>query len=116
MFFPATIPLELGLRSSLLPLTGELCTPLSAMSMLLLLCLALSTFLSLNRSCSKLPDTPLAVRSWTRCGRWAVELLLELGVILVLLLALDSGRGRARARLDPMPSSMFCMWTVDCGR
>jgi hypothetical protein len=68
----------------------------------LLLSLALSTFLSLNLSCSKLapPEGALAVKSCDRAGRCAAEPLLEAGVILVLLLVLDSGRrGGRRVRV-----------------
>ena len=68
------------------------------------LCLALSTFLSLNLSCSKLapPDANLAPWFWfVRGGRCAELLLLEVGVILVCVEALDSGRGEGRDLLDP---------------
>jgi hypothetical protein len=63
------------------------------MSILRLLAIRLSPFLSLSLSCSKLvPEAPLE-RLWFR-GRFTDELLLlELGVILVWLEALDSGRG-----------------------
>jgi hypothetical protein len=83
------MPLELGRRSSLLLVarTGELCAPLSpSMSTLLRrLCRALSTFLSLSRSCSKLAplDGARADEFCVRAGRCAAELLLEVGVILV---------------------------------
>lgn len=96
------IPHELGLLSSLImvPLTGELCTSLfEAISILLLrLCLALSTFLSLNLSCNKLFPVPLAP---VFLGRFVVELFEELGVILVMELALDSGRGGTRDLREP---------------
>ena len=63
---------------------------------------ALSTFLSLNLSCSRLapPDGARVDGFCVLAGRCAAELLLDVGVILVWLLALDSGRG-ARLRLDP---------------
>lgn len=82
---------------------GELCGPISVevRSILLLrLCLALSTFRSLNRSCNKLAplvEGPLAVPLFwvVRAGRCAEELLLlEVGVILVCAELLEGGRFR----------------------
>ena len=94
------VPLELGLLSSF-PFKGELGSVFSPISILLLLVIMFSPFLSLSLSCSKLvPEAPLE-RLWFR-GRFTEELLLlELGVILVWLEALDSGRGgRGRDLLE----------------
>jgi len=91
MLSPLPAPLEFG-RLSSLPFNGELWVDRTGVPTLSLLALALSTFLSLNLSCSRLgPEVPLT--DGFR-GRFTDELLLlELGVILVRLDALDSGRG-----------------------
>lgn len=111
---PAVTPLELGLLSSLtiFALTGELCTPLSPALKSTLrrrLCRALSTFLSLNLSCSRLAPDPPRAPAFDR-GRCADELLLEPGVIFVSLDELDSGR----VRLDPWLESSISALRLDC--
>ena len=94
-------PLELGLFSSLtmFAFTGELfeyLSPLSRSTLLLRLCRALSTFLSRNRSCSRLATDPVRAGLFDR-GRCADGPLMLEGVIAVLLEEPDSGR----LRLDP---------------
>jgi len=78
---------EFGLSSRFNVLAGELCAVLSPVesrsTLKLLLCLALSVFLSLNLSCSKLELSDRGLLP---------EPLLGAEVILVLLLEIDSGR------------------------